>query len=340
MSDGLHRALSDLLGPRYSEHRAAVVVSPSNERELSQVLSIVAARNGAFGPGLQLSRRAFSALGPVEGMSATVTAGAGARLSAVETQANAHDLSLGPLPPGAEDLTVAEYLEGGYQGLRVSLGGRLEPLAISLRAMLSDGTIFSSHRSPRAATGPDLKALFVGSGGRLGLVLEATLRLVPRCGHGVGLGFRLDGARTATRTLIESAAAGVSLDWAWMDAVSPRGEVGLWLRVCAPSEAALARDRTLLMKLFQRAGAEMLPEGTGRSRSNQPERELSWDQLEVALGEGGPLRLYRIAMESVIVQGAERQGLPVSEPGAWTVAGEGAALARAIDAAGALGGVR
>jgi FAD/FMN-containing dehydrogenase len=337
MNGALRKSLMASLGPRYSEIRSGAVVSPANERELAQVLSLLAASGESFGPRLTLSRRAFSQLSAVEGKSATLTAGAGARLSAVETQANAHDLSLGPLPPGAEDLSVADYLEGGYAGLRVTLGGRLEPLALSVRAMLADGTVFTSHRSPRSAAGPDLKALFAGSGGQLGLTLEATLRLVPRCAHGLGLGFRFANAREATRTLIETTAAGVSLDWAWADSLEG-GEVALWLRLCAPSEAALGRDRTLVLKLFQRSGAQNLPDNGGHSRSDEPERELGWDQVEAALAAGGPLRLYRIAMESVVVQGAREQGLPIAQADRWTLPAEGAALRAAIDPQGVLGG--
>ncbi len=87
----------------------------------------------SFGPRIRLSREAFTAIGEVDGKSAVISAEAGVRLAELERRANAHDLSLGPLPPGAEALTVAEFLEGPHAGLRVCLGGRLEPIALAVR---------------------------------------------------------------------------------------------------------------------------------------------------------------------------------------------------------------
>ena len=51
---------------------------------------------------------------------------------------------------------------------------------IGLKVALADGTIVTTGgTAPRAAVGPDLNQLFVGSEGTLGIVTEARLRLHP-----------------------------------------------------------------------------------------------------------------------------------------------------------------
>ncbi|MBX7102107.1 MAG: hypothetical protein K1X89_30610, partial [Myxococcaceae bacterium] len=153
--------------------------TPTSERQLTELLQILAAHRASLGRDVHLSRAGFSQLGPVAPKSATVMLGAGVRLQTAEAALREHALTLGPLPPGALGLTLARFLEGPYAGLRAVSGGRLEPICQSMSGVLGDGRVFSTPDSPRSAAGPELMSLVLGGEGRLALVTSATVRCFP-----------------------------------------------------------------------------------------------------------------------------------------------------------------
>ena len=57
--------------------------------------------------------------------------------------------------------------------------GKIEDLVVGLDVVLADGTLISTGGAPRAAQGPDLSQLFVGSEGTLGVIVGVHLRARP-----------------------------------------------------------------------------------------------------------------------------------------------------------------
>ena len=57
--------------------------------------------------------------------------------------------------------------------------GKIEDIVVGLDVVLADGRIVTTGGAPRAAVGPDLTQLFVGSEGTLGVITGARLRLHP-----------------------------------------------------------------------------------------------------------------------------------------------------------------
>ena len=142
---------------------------PASERELIELLHTLRDSNGRLGHDATLDRSALNAIGQIDPQSMTIDVQAGAELKAVEAALTSQALTLGALPPAAWSSTVARYLEGPYAGLRAIAGGRLEPLCARLDGVFADGRHFISSPGPRSAAGPDLKALFLGASGRLGI---------------------------------------------------------------------------------------------------------------------------------------------------------------------------
>ncbi|MEZ5448030.1 MAG: FAD-binding oxidoreductase [Thiolinea sp.] len=66
---------------------------------------------------------------------------------------------------------------GGNQVVRF---GSARPLVLGLEAVLADGTVLSSlNHMLKNNAGYDLKQLFIGSEGTLGVITELVLRLYP-----------------------------------------------------------------------------------------------------------------------------------------------------------------
>jgi alkyldihydroxyacetonephosphate synthase len=61
--------------------------------------------------------------------------------------------------------------------------GGIEDLIAALTVVLPDGQIVQTPLAPRMALGPDLKRIFIGSEGTLGVVTDITLKIFPRAEH-------------------------------------------------------------------------------------------------------------------------------------------------------------
>lgn len=338
----LRSLLREALGERCAvEESGALRLSPQSDRELLSVLKLLRERGGHLGQGVRLSRGYLSQIGAPDPRSGLIEAEAGAPLDAVDRAASAQGLTLGPLSPRAWTLPLAEFLEGPYAGLRAIPGGRLEPLAVSLSALMPDGLISASRAAPRHAAGPDLDAFFLGAGGRTGLILRATLRLFPRP----------SGARSATfsfpssRALI-SAVRRSLLDGCWVERlrVQRREDRSLLEARFVGSADSVERDLATLSGHATaqggRAAAQDLPPAEPRpataAAAAAAERELSWEEVAAALDRGEPGALYRPSVEAAIAEGLSG-GRDLSAEGAWGSALVSQLLAE-LDPPSALGG--
>ena len=86
-----------------------------------------------------------------------------------------------PLSLGAEgSCQVGGNIATNAGGLNVGRYGTARSLVLGLEVVLADGTVLNSLRSLRKDTaGYDLKQLFIGSEGTLGIITAASLRLFP-----------------------------------------------------------------------------------------------------------------------------------------------------------------
>ncbi len=331
MNEGLRQQLMDLCGERYRESAGQVVITPSSERELIEVVRLVRARGDSVHRDLSFDLARLSHVGRVEDQSSTVNASAGAPLSSIEREAEKTGLSLGSLSPHAASLTVGAFLTSGYAGLRAVPCGRVESMALALRAVMPDGKVLGTHPSPRSAAGPDLKALILGGEGRAGLLLSAVLKLVPKAGTSRAAQFSFPESSSLIRSLRAALQDGVSIARARVE--KRGGRCLLEVEVAGTPESVEKDFASLGHRVFSRGGraSGQTPEVTGST----DERELSLDDVGAALETGARLTLYRVSVEGAVVVGDTPHGLPLRQPHPFAAPG---LMFDALDPGRVLGG--
>ena len=88
--------------------------------------------------------------------------------------------TLGHWPQSMDLSTVGGWLACRGAGQYSTRYGKIEDMVLGLEVVLADGRIVRTEgHGPRAATGPNLTQLFVGSEGTLGIITEARFRIHP-----------------------------------------------------------------------------------------------------------------------------------------------------------------
>lgn len=117
----------------------------------------------------------------VDPLDYTMTVEAGCILQTLQQEAERADLLL-PLSLGAEGTCqIGGNLATNAGGINVIRYGNARDLVLGLEVVLPDGRIWNGlQRLRKDNTGYDLKDLFVGSEGTLGIITTAVLKLFPR----------------------------------------------------------------------------------------------------------------------------------------------------------------
>jgi FAD/FMN-containing dehydrogenase len=128
-----------------------------------------------------LSMESMNAIERVDVPGRSLRAQAGVQLGRVQRAAEEQGMVF-PLDLGARDsCTVGGNISTNAGGLRVLRYGMMRNLVLGVEAVLADGTVLTSlNRMLKNNAGYDLKQLFIGSEGTLGIVTRAELRLVSR----------------------------------------------------------------------------------------------------------------------------------------------------------------
>ncbi|MEK9596770.1 MAG: FAD-binding oxidoreductase [Rhodospirillaceae bacterium] len=176
---------------------AKAIVRPSTADEVSAVLKLCHAEGQAVVPQggmtglvrggmpnhqeIALSMERMNKIIEIDYDTATMTVETGVTLQTAQEAADAHGLML-PLDLGARgSATIGGNLSTNAGGNRVIRYGMMRDMVLGLEAVLADGTMLSSlHKILKNNTGYDLKQLFIGGEGTLGIVTKAVLRLRPK----------------------------------------------------------------------------------------------------------------------------------------------------------------
>jgi D-lactate dehydrogenase (cytochrome) len=128
-----------------------------------------------------LSLNRMDKIREVDAMSNTITAEAGVSLGRVREAAANVDRLYPLLLPSEGTCTVGGNLSTNAGGTTAVSWGVARAQALGLEVVLADGRVLNNlNKLKKDNTGYDLKNLFIGAEGTLGVITAATLRLIPR----------------------------------------------------------------------------------------------------------------------------------------------------------------
>lgn len=179
--------------------RAKCVVRPGTSEEVSAVVKACAAagvamipqggNTGLVGGGVPhatgnevvISLARLNRVRALDAINNTITVEAGCTLAAVQMAASEQE-RLFPLSLASEgSCQIGGNLACNAGGVQVLRYGNMRDLTLGLEVVLPDGQIWNGLRGLRKDnTGYDLKQLFIGSEGTLGIVTAAVLKLFPK----------------------------------------------------------------------------------------------------------------------------------------------------------------
>jgi glycolate oxidase len=154
----------------------------------------------------------------------------------------AHGLFYPPDPASYETCTIGGNLAENAGGLRCVKYGITRDYVLGLEVVLADGEVVrTGGRNAKDVMGYDLTHLFVGSEGSLGIITEATLRLLPQPAPKLTLLASFDSVTAAGRAVSRMTSAGlVPVTLELMDAFTVRSvEAGLQLGLDVDAAAML-----------------------------------------------------------------------------------------------------
>ncbi len=121
----------------------------------------------------------------------------------LERALNAKGLTLGHFPSSIYVATLGGYLACRSAGQYSSLYGKIEDMVEGLEVILADGELVQIGGVKESPHLMDLKELFLGSEGTLGVITEATLRIHPQPKAESFLGFRFPNLEKAVHAARE-----------------------------------------------------------------------------------------------------------------------------------------
>ena len=121
----------------------------------------------------------------------TVSVSAGMRGGDLEEWLNQRGYTSGNHPQSLTRSTVGGWLATRESGQCSSRYGSIEDLIVRYTVILADGTTIPLAANPRAAVGPDLRHLFLGTEGTLGVVTDVTFKVFPVPEHTICEAFRM-----------------------------------------------------------------------------------------------------------------------------------------------------
>lgn len=171
----------------------ACVVRPASVADVQTAVRLCAAHGAAlvpFGQGsgvvggvitgpetVLLDLGALNQVREIDPVNLTARFDAGVNGLAAEEAVAALGLTIGHWPQSIALSTVGGWIATRASGQFSTAYGNIEDIVYAVEAVLPSGDLVSLGRGPRAAAGPDLRHLMLGSEGTLGVITGVTLSL-------------------------------------------------------------------------------------------------------------------------------------------------------------------
>ncbi|MCS5593756.1 MAG: FAD-binding oxidoreductase [Porticoccaceae bacterium] len=198
----------------------AALVKPNTTDQLSKVIALchqydqsVVVQGGLTGLAgggtpldgeLAISLERMQGIEEIDPIGMTLTALAGTPLQVVQDAAEEHNLFF-PLDLAARgSCQIGGNISTNAGGTEVIRYGMTRSLVLGLEAVLADGTVIdATNKMIKNNSGYDLKHLFIGSEGTLGIVTRVVLQLQPKAGSSHTALCGLSSYESATQLLVE-----------------------------------------------------------------------------------------------------------------------------------------
>lgn len=182
----------------FAESLPDVVVLPASTDEVSQVVKVAAANQvpiiargmasglaagsiPATSGGMVVSLTRMNKILEIDTQNATVRAEAGVITAILQAEVEKTGLFYPPDPSSIKHSTIGGNIACNAGGPRCLKYGVTGDYVLGLKVVLADGQVLETGGKPiKDVTGYDLKSLFTGSEGTLGIITEALLRLVAK----------------------------------------------------------------------------------------------------------------------------------------------------------------
>ncbi len=197
--------------------RGAVLVRPATAAEVAAVLAFAdrtrtpvvpfGLGSGVCGAVLASGNEIILDLGRMDRIvefndqSLTVRVQPGMRGSDFEAALAARGYTMGHWPQSIGISSVGGWCATRASGQLSTLYGNIEQMLLGCEIALPGGRLMTLPAVPRSATGPDLRHLFLGSEGTLGVFTELTFRIHPAAEKSVGRAYSLPTVRAGLEAL-------------------------------------------------------------------------------------------------------------------------------------------
>jgi glycolate oxidase len=217
----------------FVEERPEVVVLPETTDQVSQIVKLAARSNTPIVPrgmgsglaagsiplptrGIVLSLTRMNHILEIDTENATVRAEAGVVTADLQAAVEKHGLFYPPDPSSIRHSTIGGNVACNAGGPRCLKYGVTGDYVLGLTIVLADGRVLNTGgKTIKDVTGYDLKGLFTGSEGTLGIITEVLLRLItkPQFARTALAEFNsLDDASQTVNTILEAGVVPASLE--------------------------------------------------------------------------------------------------------------------------------
>ena len=253
-----------------------------------------------------------------DSMSAKVQAGV--ILQNLEEALNDKGFTFGHDPGSFPSATVGGCISTWSLGWKAGKYGDMGSLVLALKVVLPTGVVVETREVPKSSTGFDVKSLFIGAEGALGVITEALLRIHPLPEKRVILMYSFNSFEQAYKSLLKVFRSGLTPTTSYAeDSIDEQGAV-IFLGYEGVKEVVEAQVKRAVSILEAEGGTKLDDKVTREYWLNrhdmfsQMNKEGSADSVDTAIPVSKVLEFHEFLKEWVKRSGVKPLGI-----GSWVL---------------------